>query len=183
MADLGLANLMRPEGFKCKKKGDNEQMLQDFQQYRRRMELFFTASRVVAAHTGEHTDRLTDQHVACASCKQEKAMIVMFGGEEIAKLFEHTGEVQEGDSYKAALDKVEAGIKKLTNQATARFKLYQEMSQDGRGFGEWSQLVVEQANRCDWENYNAQRAARDAILFQLDDKKLRKKIIAEDTPL
>ena len=109
MADLGLANLMRPEGFKCKKKGDNEQMLQDFQQYRRRMELFFTASRVVAAHTGEHADRLTDQQVACASCKQEKALIVMFGEEEPGC------SNPQGDSYKAALDKVEAGINKLTN--------------------------------------------------------------------
>ena len=28
---ITLANLMRPEALKCKKKGDKEQMLQDFQ--------------------------------------------------------------------------------------------------------------------------------------------------------
>ena len=37
---------------------------------------------------------------------------------------------------------------------------------------------VEQVIICDCENYDVQRAARDAILFQMDDKKLWKKIIA-----
>ena len=59
-----------------------------------------------------------------------------------------------------AMNKVEKGIKGLINQATARFKLFQEMPQDCRGFREWSQLVVEQANRCDWTNYDKSKAAR-----------------------
>ena len=116
-------------------------------------------------------------------CRQEKAMTVMLGGEEMNKLFEHVGAVTDGDSYVKAMDKVEQGIKGLTNQATARFKLFQEMPQDGRGFREWSQLVVEQANRCDWTGYDQSKAARDAILFQMEDKKLRRKIIAEDPAL
>ena len=29
---MGLANLLRPEPFKCKKKGDSEQLLQDFKE-------------------------------------------------------------------------------------------------------------------------------------------------------
>ena len=60
--------------------------------------------------------------------------MVMLGGEEMKKLFEHVGEVNAADSYTKAMDKVEQGIKRLTNQATARFKLYQEMPQDGRDF-------------------------------------------------
>ena len=81
-------------------------------------------------------------------------MVIMLGGEEMDKLFVHVGEVGEEDSYVQAMNKVERGIKKQTNQATARFKLFQEMHQDGRGFREWSQLVVEQANRCDWTDYD-----------------------------
>jgi hypothetical protein len=99
------------------------------------------------------------------------------------KIFEHVGGVVEVDRYMKAMDKVEQGIKLLTNQATARFKLFQEMPQDGRGFREWSQLVVEQANRCDWANYDKSMAARDAIIFQMEDKKLHRKIIAEDPAL
>ena len=57
--------------------------------------------------------------------------------------------VGAGGTYVQAMRKGESGIKGLTNQATARFKLFQEMKQDGRGFREWLQLVVEQADRCD----------------------------------
>ena len=180
---MGLANLLRPEPFKCKRKGDSEQLLQDFKQYRSKMELFFTAAQAVEAHTGDPAGRSAVGHTVCTSCRQEKAMVVMLGGEEMNKLFEHVGGVIDGDSYIGAMDKVEQGIKLLTNQATARFKLFQEMPQDGRGFREWSQLVVEQANRCDWTNYDKSKAARDAILFQMEDKKLRRKIIAEDPAL
>ena len=91
------------------------------------------------------------------------------------KLYEHVGKVLDTDTYIGAMDKVEQGIKQLTNRATARFKLFQEMPQDGRGFREWSQLVVEQANRCDWRQYDQSKAARDTILFQMEDKKLRRK--------
>ena len=105
------------------------------------------------------------------------------GGEEMNKLFQHVGKVTDEDTYIGAMNKVEQGIKRLTNQATARFKLFQEMPQDGRGFREWSQLVIEQANRCDWNQYDQSKAARDAILFQMEDQKLRRKIIAEDPGL
>ena len=53
--------------------------LQDFKQYRRKMELFFTAAQPVAAHTGAKADRTSDQHNLCKSCKQEKTMVVIFG--------------------------------------------------------------------------------------------------------
>ena len=43
--------------------------------------------------------------------------------------------------------------------------------------------MVEQANRCDWTNYDKSMAAQDAILFRMEDKKLRKKVITEDPAL
>jgi hypothetical protein len=54
---MGLANLLWPEPFKCKRKGDSEQLLQDFKQYRSKMELFFTAAQAVEAHTGTPAGR------------------------------------------------------------------------------------------------------------------------------
>ena len=134
---MGLANLLRPEPFKCKRKGDSEQLMQDFIEYRDKMEMFYTAAQVVGEHTGAQAGRSHEAHAACNSCKQEKAMVVMLGGEEMKKLFEHVGGVNAADSYTKAMDKVEQGIKRLTNQATARFKLFQEMPQDGRGFSWW----------------------------------------------
>ena len=43
--------------------------------------------------------------------------------------------------------------------------------------------MVEQVSRCDWSQYDEAKASRDAILFQMEDKKLRRKIIAEDPGL
>ena len=44
-------------------------------------------------------------------------------------------------------------------------------------------MVVEQADRCDWATYNKSKAFRDAILFQMEGNKLRRRVIAEDTAL
>ena len=51
--------------------------------------------------------RSHDAHTACNSCKQEKAMVVMLGGVEMKKLFEHVGGVNATDSYNKAMDQVE----------------------------------------------------------------------------
>ena len=134
---MGLAYLHRSEPVKCKQMGDTEQLMQDFIQYRDKMELIFTTAQVVGAHTGDPAGRSYEAHTVCNSCKQEKAMVVMLGGEEMKKLFEHVGGVTPADSYIKAMDKVEQGIKRLTNQATARFKLFQKMHHDGRGFSWW----------------------------------------------
>ena len=179
-----LALMMKPQEFKCKKKGNSEQLLQDFLLYNKKMERFLKGCKIVPAHTGDGAnDPRSDAHAACDSCEQEKALLLHFGGDEMERLFEHVGGVVAADNYGKAVKKVEEGIKKLTNQATARYKLFQEMPQDGQPFDGWSQLIKEQANRCDWAAYDSSRAARDAILFQMDDRKLKTKIIAEDTPL
>ena len=95
-------------------------------------------------------------------------------------LFEHVGNMQMADTYDAAVEKVMAGIKAQTNQATARFKLFTKMSQGGLPFAEWYPKVKDQADRCIWANYDAKQAARDALLFQTDNSKLQKKVIAEE---
>ena len=97
MAD-SLAVAMRPAPFKCKKKGDQEQMLQDFSMYRRKIARYLVASKVVIAHTGVQTDSTQVDHVVCDSCKQEKAIMLMLGGDEMEKLFHHVGKVVEADT-------------------------------------------------------------------------------------
>ena len=76
-----------------------------------------------------------------------------------------------GDSFDAAMTKIEEGIKCQTNQATARFKLFTKMPQRGLSFAEWYPRIKDQAERCIWNNYDAKQAARDAILFQTDSAK------------
>ena len=154
--DTGADCLRRPDPFQCRKKGDSEQLLQDFKQYRAKMELFLTAVNTVDTHTGDPGERGDTEHKVCNSCKQEKAIIVLLGGEEMSELFEHVGVVTDRDSYVGAMDKVEQGIKSLT---TARFTLFQERRQDSR-CSEQLRPVVE-ANRRDRTNSDKPKSASD----------------------
>ena len=45
---------------------------------------------------------------------------------------------------------------------------------------EWYPNIRDQARHCIWDGYNADTAARDAILLQTRDKQLQQKILAED---
>ena len=101
-----LALMMKPQEFKCKKKGNSEQLLQDFQLYKKKMERFLKGSKVVPRHTGNGADDPgSDNHVVCDSCEQEKALLLNFGGDEMERLFEHVGGVLETDTYGKALNK------------------------------------------------------------------------------
>merc|ERR1712059_62637 len=76
--------------------------------------------------------------------------------------------------------KISRGIRGQTNQASARFKLMQKLPQGDSSFSEWYPNVRDQAGQCTWEGYNADGAARDAILLQTRDKQLQQKVLMED---
>ena len=75
------------------------------------------------------------------------------------KLFTNVGLVVAADTYEMSLEKVLEGIKKQTNQASDRFKLFQQMPQNGSNFVSWYSLVKEQAYRCTWTGYDSKMAA------------------------
>ena len=64
-----------------------------------------------------------------------------------------------------------------------RYKLFTQMLQGKQSFSSWWSKVKEQADKCTFAGYNGEKAAKDAILFQTSDVKLRKKILAEDMGL
>merc|ERR1712239_91445 len=55
------------------------------------------------------------------------------------------------------------------------------LPQEGEPFSTW--WTQEQADKCDFTGYNSKMAARDAILFQTTNHKLRKRVLAEDCDL
>ena len=61
-----------------------------------------------------------------------------------------------------------------TKQAIWRLKLFQQIGQGTQKFAVWYKKVYKQAMRCDWTTYNVEEAARDAIMYQTSDQKLRK---------
>ena len=84
------------------------------------------------------------------------------------------------DTYQQAIEKIRRGIVARTNQAMSRLKFFQQMGQGEQQFSSWAQEVLKQARRCTWQGYDEKCAARDAILYQTSDAKLRKKILAEN---
>ena len=146
--------------------------MQDFEEYVEVMGKFLTTTSAAGDHSVNHA--------TCGACKKEKAMITLIGGKEMDSLFKHVGKVVEGDKYEEAVEKVRQGITASTNQAMARFRLMREMPQAGEVFSVWWPKVKEQADRCIWTGYDRKLAASDAILQQCDDKKLQKRIIAEN---
>ena len=167
--------LLKPPPLVVKKKGDPEQLLKDWEEYIKVFKEFLAATGVAGAHANPEV-----ANTPCATCVKSKNMLRLVGGDQVRTLFDHVGIVQDTDDWKNALEKVSNGIKRQTNQAAARFKLMQRLPQNDQCFAEWYPKVKEQATRCTWTGYDDKKAARDAILFQTEDKKLQQKIMAED---
>ena len=180
MAVSGLEALLAPGKFKGKDK-DNEQLLVDFDLYVKTVNNFFIT-------VGKDD----------ASDKVKVATLQALGGPEMVDLLELQGKVQlvaiqadaaqgvvavAADSYEVAIKKIRDAIVASTNNAMARLKLFQQMPQQGKAFAIWGAEVIKQARRVDWTAYGDREAARDAILFQTSDAKLRKKILAENLDL
>ena len=121
-----LAVLLKPTPFKVKKKGDPEQLFQDFVEYMELFEQFITATNA----DGDHAD----DHVNCSACIKQKAMLILIGGKEVDNVFKHVGMVVKEDTFQQAIKKIKDGISKQTNQSMARFKLMREMAQNGKSF-------------------------------------------------
>ena len=127
--------------------------------------------------------------------KQKLALLQAVGGVDMIDLLEETGKVVleavaadggagiaavAADTFDQAVEKIRLGIVSKTNQAMSRLKLFQQMEQGSQKFESWTREIFKQSQRCDWTGYNAEEAARDAILYQTTDNKLRKKILADN---
>ena len=179
--------LINPGPFKGSRK-DPEKLLVKFNLYIEQIENFMLAT---------DTDGSSD--------KRKLALLQAVGGTEMIALFKHVGKVKlsvtpaiepvaargglpaveavaevAADTFLQAVQKIRTGILGQTNQTMTRYKLFQELPQDGSVFAEWWPKLIEQAERCDWSNYDAEMAARDAMLFQTSNKKLKKKMLAEN---
>ena len=121
------------------------------------------------------------------------ALLQAVGGPDMVDLVEEVGKVvlvstaaSEGvdavvaDTFEQAITKIREGIIGKTNQAMSRLKLFQQMGQGTQKFGTWYKEVFKQAKRCDWSSYGVEEAARDAIMYQTSDQKLRKRILAQN---
>ena len=161
----GLAALGNPGPFKARKK-DPERLLGDFKLY-------------VKAITNLLI--LTDN--GAANNAKKKATMQGVGGIDMVWLFDHIGKVIATDTFAQACNKIEAALTGQTNQASMRHKLFTKFPQGDKSFATWWAEVKGQADKCDFANYNSDKACRDAIIYQTSSKRLRKKVLAEDLNL
>ena len=157
-----LATLVSPGPFKAKKK-DPEKMLADFELYMKSFADFLVVT--------DNSD---------AADNKKKSLLRAIGGQDMIFLFDHLGKVTEEMTYAVAIQNVRTAITSQTNQAMIRYKLFTNMAQENEAFSSWWAKIKEQAEKCNFEGYDSKSAARDAILFQTSDVKLRKKVLAED---
>jgi hypothetical protein len=173
----GVEALIAPKPFKSKDK-DPETLLVDYDLYIKAVKNFFVATGKEAAPN-----------------KQKLALLQAVGGVDMIDLLEETGKVVleavaadaragiaavAADTFDKAVEKIRQGIVSKTNQAMSRLKLSQQMEQGSQKFESWTREIFKQSQRCDWTGYNAEEAARDAILYHTTDNKLRKNILADN---
>ena len=170
-----LVALLKPPPLKLSKIGDPEQTLLDWQDYVKTFKRFIEVTKI----DGDHTE----EHVNCVGCKTAKNIILMVGQKELETLWDHVRNVNDEDSFEEALRKIEVGITGQTNQAISRHKLFTNMDQGEKDFAVWYPMVKEQSLRCKFTDYNADAAARDAILFQTSNEKLQRDILSKDLDL
>ena len=94
-------------------------------------------------------------------------------------IYEHDGKVEEADNFDTAVEKISQALKGHINEVYPVYKLFCEMPQGKLSFTDWYPKVLEQARLCNFEGYDATKAARDAMVIQTSNHKLRKKALAE----
>ena len=73
---------------------------------------------------------------------------------------------------------IKRAITKYSNQVMARHKLMFLMpASDYADWRKWGQELLEQAKRCKWEEYTAEVAALDALLYQCPNQQWKDKIM------
>ena len=154
------------------KVADPEQTLESFELYLEAIQKAFRLNRRVNPATGNKVE-FDDQN--------KKDIIQLEGGHDMVDLFKHVGKVQEGDTYDEAMEKIRRALRGRGNRTAAVFKLFRGMAQGGRTFDQWHKRVYEAAKLVDWDGYNAETAAVDAIVMQTKSVKLQQKAI-QDNP-
>ena len=167
--------MLKPASLVIKGRGDPEQLARDWEDYLENFQDFLKATEIAGKHT-----RREIVGAPCVACKKSKNLLKLIGGPEVKTLYTHVGKITATDGWDETTTKISRGIRGQTNQASARFKLMQRLPQNEDSFLEWYPSVRDQAGWCTWEGYNADAAARDAILLQTKHKQLQQKILTED---
>ena len=131
--------------------------------------------------------RLNPQGQAVNFTEAEKLQLaLMVGGEDVTDLLTYTGnQVVRGDEAVGFTVACEATLLALRGNIneTAAIHSLQGMKQNGDSITQYYQRVLKAARRINWEEYTAEKAARDIITRGCDSDRLRLKALQDNPTL
>ena len=83
-----------------KRKGDPEQLSQDWEEYVYTFNVFLEATGTIPAHTDPEV-----LNTPCVACKKMMNLMILIGGMEV-KTFNHIGNITETDTWPRTLEKI-----------------------------------------------------------------------------
>ena len=121
---------------------------------------------------------------------KKKALTQIWGGDDLVYIWETMAKpaIEANTSYDVAKKRLRDGLVDQTNDLFPVYQLFNEMPQGKKKIRTWMNEVLEAAKRCNFSKectaqcvnaYTAERAARDAVVFQTSNDKIRKKALAE----
>ncbi len=156
------------------KEADPKTTRERLDRYLENIERLFVLNRRINTQSGL-TIEFTDE--------EKKNILCVEGGTEMQELFKHKGKVQNDDTYEDAVRKIKEALKKRENRSTGVYRLFTALPQEKQTFDAWHKKILESAKRVEWDNYDYEKTAVDAILIQTSSTKLRQKALQENPTL
>jgi hypothetical protein len=171
MAGYATSSYMPSPGEFKARDAEPEVTLENFNKYIKKMDKVFKLTRRRHPTTGAKQDY---------DDEEKKDMLQVEGGDDMVDLFEHVGKVDDADSYAAAVEKIRTALRKQGSRTAAVFRLFNGHTQGLNTFESWHREIYQQAKLIDWTDYNAEKAAVDAIIMQTSSHKLQQRALQEN---
>ena len=111
---------------------------------------------------------------------EKKAVLLFKGGEDMKTLFQHVGKVLGTDTYEQAVKKLSDGLSERINKVVQRNMLLSNFPQVSKSFKKWFQEVSNAAKLINYDNYDWQQVAVDAIILQTSNAALCEQALQEN---
>ena len=143
--------------------------LSKFTLYTERLELYFKL-----------IFRKSDGTAFTPTDEEKKALLLLKGGNDMKNLFTHVGKIVEGDNYAATVKKIKDGLTSRVNHVVQRNMLLANYPQGKKSFERWSVEISDSAKLINYDDYNWEKAAVDAIILQTSNPKLRERALQDN---
>ena len=112
--------------------------------------------------------------------REEKAILLFRGGDDMKDAFQHVSGVLEENTFDQTIAKISNGLKSRMNSVVQRNLLLTNFPQGTKTFDRWSKEITNAGKLIYYTNYDWKQAAVDAILLQTSNPKLWERALQEN---